>query len=144
MANVEHNTNLNKLLIRLSRSLLQYVGHCSTWAAHSDAALADEFPSIVDIQQDHVAELSELLAERRWTIDFGGFPAEYTDLHFLSLKYLVKNIIVNQQAIIAELEEASHVCVDDPEATELISEILKSEREITDRLASLLKQGAAT
>lgn len=143
MANVQHNTKLNELLILLSRSLLQYVGHCSTWSGQSDAALAEQFPSIVETQQDHVAQLSELLVERRWTIDFGGFPADYTDLHFLSLKYLVKNIVVNQRSIITELEDASHVCVDDPEAAALIGEILVSEREITDRLASLVKQPVA-
>ena len=101
--------------------------------------MAAEFPSLVATQQQHVAELTELLTARRWSIDFGGFPATFTDLHFLSLKYLVKLIVTNQKAVLAELEEASHCCVDDPEAAELIQSILASERQITDRLQSLAK-----
>ncbi len=143
MVQVQHNAKLNQLLIDIGRSLLQYVGHCSSWSSRSDAALAAEFPSLVATQQEHVGQLSELLTERRWSIDFGGFPATYTDLHFLSLKYLVKIILTNQKAVLAELEEASHTCVDDPEAAALIAEILTSERQITDRLQSLAKPAVA-
>src|SRR5260370_27331365 len=107
MAHVQHNAKLNQLLIDVGRSLLQYVGHCSSWASRSEAALAAEFPSLVATQQQHVAELTELLTARRWSIDFGGFPATFTDLHFLSLKYLVKLIVTNQKAVLAELEQAS-------------------------------------
>jgi hypothetical protein len=142
MANVEHNAKLNQLLIDIGRSLLQYVGHCSSWSGRSQAALEQEFPKLVAIQQQHVGQLSALLTERRWTIDFGGFPAAFTDLHFLSLNYLSKLILKNQEAVIGELDEASHTSVHDPEATALISEILKSERQITDRLKELSGKGA--
>ncbi len=141
MAHVQHNAKLNQLLIDVGRSLLQYVGHCSSWSSRSDAALEQEFPKLVAVQQQHVAQLSGLLTERRWTIDFGGFPATFTDLHFLSLKYLLKLIIVNEKAVLVELEEASHTCVDDPEAAALIGEILVSERQIMDRLRSLATAG---
>ena len=143
MAYVHHNATLNQLLIDIGRSLLQYVGHCSSWSSRSQAAVELEFPTIVATQQEHVAQLSELLKERRWTIDFGGFPATYTDLHFLSLKYLIKITLVNQKTLLAELEEASHTCVDDPEALVLIEEILASERRLTDRLQSLSTASAA-
>lgn len=137
MAHVQHNAKLNQLLIDLGRSLLQYVGQCSSWTGKSQATLEAEFPKLVAIQEEHVAQLSALLTERRWNIDFGGFPASFTDLHFLSLKYLSKLILENQTAIIAELDEASHTSIHDPEAAALISEILKSEREITERLKEL-------
>ena len=139
MANVQHNAKLNQLLIDIGRSLLQYVGHCSSWSSRSDVAIANEFPTLVAAQQEHVAELSGLLTSRRWTIDFGGFPAQFTDLHFLSLKYLLKQIVINQKAILIELEEASHTSVDDPEAAALIEVILSSERKTTERLEALSK-----
>jgi hypothetical protein len=141
MPHVQHNAKLNQLLIDIGRSLLQYVGHCSSWSSRSQAILEQEFPKLVAIQQEHVGQLSALLTERRWTIDFGGFPASFTDLHFLSLKYLSKLILKNQVAVIAELEEASHNCVHDPEAATLIGEILQSERQITDRLRELTATG---
>ena len=141
MANVEHNSKLNQLLIDIGRSMLQYVGHCSSWSSRSHVAMEQEFPKIVAVQQQHVAQLSELLTERRWTIDFGGFPASFTDLHFLSLKYLLKLILKNQDEILAALEEAVHTSVDDPEASTLIGEILKSEQQITVRLKELAATG---
>jgi hypothetical protein len=137
MAHVQHNAKLNQLLVDVGRSLLQYVGECSSWSSSSQVAMEQEFPKIVDIQKEHVQQLVDLLMERGWSIDFGGFPASYTDLHFLSLKYLLKLIIESQKAVLAELDEASHTCVDDPEATALIGDILASERQITDRLKSL-------
>ena len=137
MAHVQHNAKLNQLLVDVGRSLLQYVGECSSWSSRSQAAIEQEFPKIVAIQQQHVRQLVDLLMQRGWSIDFGGFPSTYTDLHFLSLKYLLKIILVNQNLVLAELDEALHTCVDDPEAAALIGEILASERQITEKLQSL-------
>lgn len=137
MAHVQHNAKLNQLLIDVGRSLLQYAGHCSSWASRKQAVIEQQFPKLVAEQQHHIAQLSDLLTERRWTIDFGGFPATYTDYHFLSLTYLLKLIVVNQRALLVELEEAAHTCVDDPEAASLIGEILTSERQITEQLQTM-------
>jgi hypothetical protein len=140
---VQHNAKLNQLLIDIGRSLLQYVGQCSSWSSRSEAALAEQFSKIVVAQEEHVAELSELLMNRRWTIDFGGFPASYTDFHFLSLKYLLKQIVIKQKGLLQELDEALHTCVDDPEAASLIEKILASERQIDEQLKSLLSSTVA-
>ena len=142
MAHVQHNATLNQLLIDLGRSLLQYVGQCSSWSSHSQAAMEQALPKLVATQEQLVGQLAELLRERRWTIDFGGFPSTFTDLHFLSLSYLIKQIVINQKAIICELEEAAHTCIDDPEAAALIDEILESERLSLLELQSLVATGA--
>jgi hypothetical protein len=138
MAHVQHNGKLNQLLIDLGRSLLQYVGQCSSWAGQNPASIEQEFNGVVAQQQHEVAQLVDLLMQRHWTIDFGVFPPTYTDLHFLALKYLLKQILENQQLILAELDESVHTCVDDPEAVSLINEILASERKITEQLQSLV------
>ena len=139
MANVQHNAKLNQLFIELNRSLLQYVGQCSSWTNRNETELAIEFQSIVAAQQEHGAELAQLLTDRRWTVDFGGFPADYTDLHFLSLKYLLKLIVDDQRLTISEFDEASHTCIDDPEGLALIIKLLESEKLLTERLCSLLQ-----
>jgi hypothetical protein len=142
MSLVQQNAKLNQILIELGRSLLQYVGHCSSWSSRTQATLEQEFPKLVAIQQGHVAQLSTLLTERRWPVDFGGFPATYTDLHFLSLSYLSKLILKNQQAIIAHLEQVQHELVEDLEVATLVEEVLSSERQLTARLQELTSAGS--
>lgn len=143
MAHVQHNGKLNQLLVDIGRSLLQYVGECSAWTSPSWAEKEHEFESLVALQKEHVRQLVDLLMERGWSIDFGGFPATYTDLHFLSLKYLLKLTIESQKAVVFELDEAVHTCIDDPEGAALIREILTSERQISERLQSLASPATA-
>jgi hypothetical protein len=137
MALVQHNPPLNQLLIDIGRSLMQYVGQCSSWSGRSQAASETAFAKLVARQKNDVEQLAKLLIDRRWPIDFGVFSSSFTDLHFLSLKYLAKHTLVNQTKIVAELEEAAHICVDDPEAANLIKEVLASERKITEELQSI-------
>lgn len=144
MAIVQHNSQLNQLLIDLGCSLLQYVGQCSFWTSRSDAPVVEQFRKLVELQQENEAELADLLTERRWTIDYGGFPSDFASLNFLSLKYLLKLVVQNQKQVLVELEDALHVMVDDPEASELIGTIVRSERHITERLETLMKPAIAT
>ena len=89
-------------------------------------------------QKQHVAQLVDLLQERRFPVEFGLYPADFTDLHFLSLKALLPRVIENQNAIVAELDEASHTCIDDAEAIEVLNSVLAGERAITAELKSLV------
>lgn len=135
MALITHDAKLNEILVDLGRSLLQYVSESSPWAA--DAARADSVQELAALQRSHVARIVELLNERRWPVDSGTYPTEYTDYHFLSLEYFLPRLEVSQAALVAELDEAVHTCVDDTVAVQLLTEILRGEQQILQSLQAL-------
>lgn len=137
MALIQHNAKLNQLVIDLGRSLLQFVGEVSPWTPRNAESTRETVARLVSRQRDDVARLTELLMDRGHTVDFGMYPAEYTDLHFLSLKSLLPRVIANQEALVTELDEAAHTCVDDPDAVSVFRDILNSERANTEELKTL-------
>jgi len=99
-----------------------------------DQQLADK---VIDEVMNDVDQIVQLLVDRSQTTDFGVYPADYTDLHFLALKALLPRIIANQEAMLVELDEAVHTCVDDPEALSLLNGVLAGERQITATLKTI-------
>jgi hypothetical protein len=137
MAEIQHNTRLNGFVISIGRSLLQYADECWPWVGTSEGETQTAFHKLAVLQHQEVAALVELLNLREWTIDFGGYPTDYTDLHFVSLEYLLSRIIGGQQAIVADLDEAVHSCADDAEAVGVLREVLTTERKIVERLEAI-------
>lgn len=135
MADETTNARLNELLIRIYRSLLQYAGECWPWtAAHVEE---EAIRALVAEQQQFVAALVDLLSARYWPIQFGSFPTEYTDLHYVALDYLLDEIIRDQLTLIADLEQAHASVAGDTEAVDLINDILHSQRQIVAKLQTL-------
>jgi hypothetical protein len=137
MPSIYHNTQLNHLVVDLGCSLLQFVGEVSPWSPANAGSARDAVARAIAQQKQHTESLVELLTERRFPVEFGVYPAEFTDLHFLSLKALLPRVIENQNAIVAELDEAVHTCVDDAEAIALLTTVLAGERSITTQLQSI-------
>ncbi len=137
MARIQHNTKLNQLIVDLGRSLLQFVGEASPWSPNSASAARDAVARLVGSQRQHVERLTDLLVERRCPVEFGVYPAAFTDLHFLSLKSLLPRILANQDVLVSELDEAAHTCIDDPEAASALDEILAAQRAGTEELRLL-------
>ena len=137
MARIQHNPKLNQLIVDLGRSLLQFVGEISPWTPAGAASTRDAVARLISQQQRDVTRLTDLLVARGCPIDFGMYPADFTDLHFLSLKSLLPRVIANQEALVAELDEAAHTCIDDPEAVTILGEVLSAERAGTEELKTL-------
>ena len=139
MARIQHNAKLNQLVVNLGRSLLQFVGEVSPWTPANAAATRDAVARLVSRQQRDITRLTDLLVERGCPIDFGMYPADFTErnLHFLSLKSLLPRVIASQEALVAELDEAAHTCIDDPEAVTILGEVLSAERAGTEELKTL-------
>lgn len=138
MAEIQHNARLNGFVISLGRSLLQYADECWPWVGTSEADVQTAFRQLAALQRQEIAAISELLDQRRWTIDFGGYPTDFTDLHFVSLDFLLSRIVASEQAIVADLEDAVHACDDDPAAVDVLQEVLTTERKILERLKSVM------
>jgi hypothetical protein len=137
VAVITHDPKLNDLLIELGRSLLQYAVESSVYARHD--AVARSLAELARAQQGHVARLADLLVTRGWPVDFGGYPTDYTDLHFLSVDYFLPRLAAAQQVLVAELDEAVHTCIDDPAAVDLLRDLHRGEQAIARQLDALAK-----
>ena len=133
----QRNAELNRLLIDLGRSLLQYVGESWPWTAAGEEEARETFESLVERQQQFVGRITELLDDRTWPIDFGIYPPEYTDLHFLSLEFLLTQLVVNADALVSQIRGIRAVCDDDPVAMALLDDVQGEQQLIANHLREL-------
>ena len=137
MAQIQHNSQLNSVLVAVGRSLLQYASECWPWVGQSEQETQSVIDHLAGLQRQEVAVIAELLDQREWSIDFGGYPTDYTDLHFVALDFLLARIIAGEEVLVADLEEAAHTCVDDPQAAAVLHEVLTTERKILERVQAV-------
>ena len=86
-------------LISLSRSFLQYVSESWLWVDDSAKASGEQVSVLAERQRQDVADLARLLQDREWSIDYGAYPTEYTDMQFLSLSALFSQLMFAQSVI---------------------------------------------
>ena len=116
--------------------MLQYVGESWPWTRFDAGTERETIGRLVARQQEQVARLTSLLSIRRWTIDFGTYPTDYTDLHFVALDYLLAQLIESGRAFAVELEQTA-ATLQDEQAAALVNVILVDEREIVSQLQQL-------
>ncbi|MCA9054969.1 MAG: hypothetical protein KDA75_14105 [Planctomycetaceae bacterium] len=129
---------LNDLLVDLGRSLLQYAGEAWPWTSTTDAG---ELRSVVSrlgaFQRESVAAVAHLLDGEGHPIDFGVYPDEYTSLHYVSLRYLLDQLIVNEQALVEECRAVTSELEPNSPAADLLREVSQREAAILSELQSL-------
>lgn len=126
---------LNPLFVQLHRSLLQYVGECWPWTAEDgqQAETLAALRSVVAAQKRDETLLADALNAAGWVVNCGGYPTIYTDLQYLSLKYLLKQIIISQTGIVKALEGAAQTYTDSP----LLETVAAGEREVLKAVQAL-------
>jgi hypothetical protein len=134
---IEHNDVLNGVLVLLRRSLLQYAREAWPWTGTGQSATHVEVDRLIANQAERVGKLADLLDKRRWTIDFGAFR-DFTDLHFLSLAFLLPHLVENETTVVREIERALPQCAGDSAATALVAEILVGESQALSELQDLV------
>ena len=137
MAAQSPNQILNRLVINLGRSMLQYLGEASPWTSGAEETKLKTVEALVARQQDAVNKITDLLMARHWLTEFGTYPTDYTDLQYLSLDYLLTQTLENAEAD-AKLIAASRAVMD-PEAAAVLDEVAKTQAEIVDALRELAK-----
>lgn len=131
------NDRLNAAVAALSSSLVQYTGNCGPWISGDDEAEAVALALFRRRQQLQIARIVDLLGQRDWAIEFGRYPTEFTDLHFLSLQSLYPRLIANEQAIVDALASAVDGCGDDESAAGLLADALAEEQQTLEELQTL-------
>lgn len=136
MAATQSSARLNAVLIRTYRSLLQYLRECSAWADLNEADVEQAAESMGKEQQALVGRMVDVLQSRGWAIDFGNFPTEFTDLHYVALDYLLGQLVADEGKIIAEAQRARVASADDPEVCDVLDRLIAAEHQHMARFST--------
>jgi hypothetical protein len=127
---------LNDVLIALHRSLLQYMVEAWPWSEEQAASVRAVVAGEAESQAETAEGLTELLRDRGFPVAFGTY-ADFSNLNYVSLDFLLKRVVKNQEGVVAACESATGALADFPEDAELAREITDSERERLQHLKSL-------
>jgi hypothetical protein len=122
------NLALNEILVILHRSLPVYLSHAAPWVAYGNEESHRVLGRIVAEKEDHVHRLTELLDGRRYTIDRGEFPMDFTSLHDVSLEFLIMQLIRDQREETQRIESCERRLAGDREGRVLAAEVLDTAR----------------
>jgi hypothetical protein len=140
---MQQNDILNQVLVVMGRSLLQYSADAWPWTGSGSTASRSAVEALIAAQSVRVRRLAELLDGRGWTIDFGVFP-DFTDLHYLSLDYVLPHLVENERSVVRQIEAALSQCAGDAEGTALLTEILEGEHVVLAKLDELARSKPPT
>ena len=142
MAENQVNETLNRLLIVVGRSLIQYTGECRPWTGES-AELDASLDNVVQRQQGAIRQIVELLSRRGVIAQLGAYP-DYSPYHYISLDFLSDKLVAEEEAIIAQLERSQPACSSDPEVATLLADLLAEEHKILQSLQDLVTSNTAS
>ena len=127
---------LNRVLRDLSGCFLQYAADIWPWT--SVGADGVKLKSVVDEcvarQRQSIGLLSEYLAPRQARIEFGQYSADFTDMHYVSLHFLLKHLISSQALIVELLNRAVTMLPGGDESQAILVAVRQNEQ---DNLAAL-------
>ena len=97
---------LNRVLRELSSCFLQYAGECWPWtsAGADGTKLRGSVMQCVERQRQSIGLVAEHLAAHQDRVEFGKFPAEFTDLHYVSLTFLLKRLVESQTKLVESVD----------------------------------------
>lgn len=115
---------LNRLLAIHYRSLPMYLTEAVPWTHPGDEPATMAVQDIVTSHKAIVERLATEIQDRGGVVDPGDFPTEYTDLHFLSLDYLLREIAAALDLDIQAIQECVRALEGDRVAKALAEEAL--------------------
>jgi hypothetical protein len=139
---MQQNDVLNNVLIVMTRSLLQYAAQAWPWSGNGATDLQTAVNGMIAAQNVRIQKLTDLMDDRRWTIDFGSYP-DFSDLNYLALEFVMPHMVENEKAVVREIETALPQCSEDTEGSELLTESLQGERAALSKLEELCRPPAA-
>lgn len=130
---------LNRVLIDMGRSFLQYIADAWPWVDPLAQTIQDQVMVISARQRQDISDLVDLMTEREYVPDFGSFPTEYTDLQFLALDSILRSLHKSQAVVcqsiaqaLAEVRQAG-----DSQAAQLLETIEVRQKEASAALREL-------
>jgi hypothetical protein len=134
---------LNRLLALQYRSLPRYLAYGEPYKRARDQEAKTVVAAIAKNQEAHAQRLADLIMHRGGIANPGEFPLEFAErLNFLSLEYLLTEMIHYQKQDLADIETCvvALETLDDFEAHALAEEVLGAERGHLEMLLGLVKE----
>jgi hypothetical protein len=120
MPKLDRTATLNRLLQIHYRSLPMYLSSARPWVPRGHEKAAETLDLIVEDQKRMVEKISDELLSAGADIDTGEFPMVYTDLHDLSVDYLLTELVESQRNDVAAIEDCVVGLGGDPLAQEAL------------------------
>jgi hypothetical protein len=98
---------LDELLRILCRSLPAYLSDARPWGQAGDQRLRSAFDHLVADQQRYARRVTEAIVECGGRPDPGRFPVSFTAKNDLSLEYLHRELIGQQERDVAAIERCA-------------------------------------
>ena len=133
----DRNQLLNDLVITLNCSLLRYVEEASMWTSVGEADVNPTLQKQLARRDQQITQLVELLVGRHWTIDFGGYPTEFTDLHYVSADFMFGKLVEDETLLVGQIESLKKTLQDDEAAATVLNDVLAIQRDIVAALKQL-------
>lgn len=134
---------LERLLQILTGSLTCYLADARPWGSRRQVVLREKIEAMAQDQGLYAGRLARMIYQRGGRPESGAFPSQFTDVHDLSVGYLLGRLIDAHRADIAEVEACLDALAGDPAALALGQEILGNLRGHLENLQSAAKSQAA-
>lgn len=128
---------LHQLFTRMYRSLLQYAGEGWPWSPAQKESEEHAFlKKLLEAQMADVRKLAEYLTDHRVPLFPDPYPIKFTDLQYLSLEHLVREVLSDEEELLVQLEAGVRRLETFPEAADLVRGLIENERKIVAQLKS--------
>lgn len=131
---------LSRLLLIQHRSLPMFLAETSPWLPSGAEKAAETLENITLDQREFTTRLVSLLQDFGGRVEFGSYPIGFTDMHFLSLDFLVGEMIERQHRVIPAVEACAAALDIGSPARLLADEIVGAEKAHLEALDQLVKQ----
>ena len=128
MAFEDSITVLNELLAIHYRSLPMYLTLASPWKHRGDEKATELLKDVVEDQQETCRKVAELVVQRGAVVETGEFPTHFTELHFLSLDFMLQELVKTQRDDLTDIERCAQRLWNDPPAEAIAREAVGAAR----------------
>jgi hypothetical protein len=131
---------LNRLLVLHNRSLPRYLESARPWLHSGDERSAQMLDLIAADHRLTVERVGSRILEHHGLPDLGAYPMQFTDLHDLSLDYLLGELLARQRALVADLTGCVRQLDGAPRDKALAEEALGAARGHLESLEELARE----
>ena len=137
MADSNTTSILNRLLRLHSRSLPTYLASAPPWRRSSDEEASQALEQIASDHSRTVDRLATSIMSKRGMVSMGEFPMEFTDLHDLSISFVIAQVIEKQETLVSNIQSLIGQLGSDPMSKALAEETLGEAKGHLDNLREL-------